>query len=319
LQRPVSHSTTALVNASEEARWLIESAGVRVLDERVLVRVRGEDARTWLNGQVTNDISRSAPGDAIYALALQVKGRVVADLHVLDRGEQGLAMILPRAGLETSLAHFEKHIIMEDVALELEDGTAIVTVQGPRAADVVSGLAYPAFPCDRLGTGGRDVLVPIGERECAFADLVGRARAFGGGPVSGEGWELARLRLGRPAIDADFGASTVPQEAGLRQLALSFSKGCYIGQEVVCMLEHRGQLTRRLVRLDSPGPLSPGEPIFHENEGRVGEITSAVRDPDTGRTLALGFVKRRLIESGAELRTERAPLRIVGIVGEPSA
>jgi folate-binding protein YgfZ len=305
------------MSVAEEARRLIETAGVRALDERILVRVGGEEARTWLNGQVSNDVRATSPGDAVYALVLQVKGRIIADLHVLDRGDAGLAIVVPRANLEALLAHFDKYIIMEDVVLERDEGTAILTVQGPRAAEVVRDLELPVFPCDRLGRGGRDVLVPVAERERVLAFLADRALRVGGGPVSLEGWELARIRLGRPALFADFGEFTVPQEAGLRDLAVSFSKGCYLGQEVVCMLENRGQLTRRLVRLESTQPLARGDAILHADEGRVGEITSAVGDPESGGSLALGFVKRRLIEAGAELRTEHAELRIVGIAGDP--
>lgn len=289
------------MTTATDAASLESTAGVRALDDRVLVAVRGDDARTWLNGQITNDVRSTKPGDAVYALAIHVKGRVLADLFVLDRGERGLAMTLPRANLADVLEHFEKYVIMEDVGLAPEE-IAILTVQGPRAAEVV-GAELESYPCDRLGRGGRDVLVPAGERERALASLVERARAIGGGEVSEAGWELARLRVGRPAIFADFGEATYPQEAGLESAAVSFHKGCYLGQEVVCMLENRGQLSRRLAKMESAAELARGEAIVDGEGKQVGEITSAVRDGE--RTLALGFVKRAHAIVGAELATER--------------
>jgi folate-binding protein YgfZ len=293
---------------ANRAAFLESSAGVRALDDRALVTVRGDDARTWLNGQITNDVRTTRPGDAVYALAIHVKGRVLADLHVLDRGEQGLAMTLPRANLAQLLEHLERYVIMEDVTLAPEEGLAIVTVQGPRAAEVV-GAGLESYPCDRLGRGGRDVIVAAGERDAILASLVEKARAIGGGEVDQDAWELARVRAGRPALFADFGDTTYPQEAGLEAAAVSFQKGCYLGQEVVCMLENRGQLNRRLARLESASELARGDGIVDAENKRIGEITSAVRDGD--RTLALGFVKRAHASAGAELATEGgAKLRV---------
>lgn len=297
----------------EEAGWLERSAGVRALDDRVLVAVRGDDARTWLNGQVTNDVRSTAAGDAVYALAIHVKGRVLADLFVLDRGEAGLAMTLPRANLPVLLEHFDKYVIMEDVVLEPDEGTALITVQGPRAAEVVAGTE--AFACDRLGRGGFDVLVESGARDATVAALSEKARAVaGGGPVSDEAWELARLRAGRPALFVDFGDTTYPQEAGLERTAVSFQKGCYLGQEVVCMLENRGQLNRRLVSLASEAELARGAILSDADGKKVGEITSAVRDPESSRTIALGFVKRAQASEGTRLASEAGPLEVTRVV-----
>lgn len=303
-------------SASEEAGWLERGAGVRALDERVLVSVRGDDARTWLNGQITNDVRTTSPGDAVYALVIHVKGRVLADLFVLDRGDEGLAMTLPRANLPALLEHFDKYVIMEDVALDVDERTALITVQGPRAREVIEGAGeLRAFACDRLGRGGYDVLVPSDAKRTTLTALSERARAVGGGgPVSDEGWELARLRAGRPALFADFGETTYPQEAGLERAAVSFQKGCYLGQEVVCMLENRGQLNRRLVTIESDAELARGAVISDADGKKLGEVTSATRDPESSRTLALGFVKRTHATEGHELASDAGALRVTRVV-----
>ena len=303
------------VTSVQEAGWLESSAGIRALHDRVLVSVQGDDARTWLNGQITNDVRSTQPGDAVYALAIHVKGRVLADLFVLDRGERGLAMTLPRQNLPALLEHFDRYIIMEDVVLGPDEGVALLTIQGPRAAEVEAGLELESYACDRLGRGGRDVVVPSAARDVTLATLADRARAIGGGPVSDEGWELARLRAGQPALFADFGENTYPQEAGLEHGAVSFQKGCYLGQEVVCMLENRGQLSRRLVALESEAELERGLEIKDGSGAKLGEITSAVRDPARERTLALGFVKRAHASEGTELATERGALRVTALPG----
>jgi folate-binding protein YgfZ len=301
--------------SAAEARWLSETVGVRALDERLVLRVSGDDARTWLNGQITNDVRQTAPGEAVYALAIHVKGRVIADLHAIDRGAAGLAIVVPRANLAALLEHFDKYVIMEDVTLAPEDETAIVTVQGPRAAEVALGIEWPAFPVDRLGGGGRDVLVPAAEKGRALDLLAERARALGGGPVSREGWELARMRAARPTLFEDFGETTYPQEVGLKSLAVSFQKGCYLGQEVVCMLENRGQLTRRLVQLESAAALEKGDELRDASGARIGEVTSALVDPERGATLALGFVKRAHASEGTEVTSAKGTARVLGLAG----
>ncbi len=299
---------------NEEATWLEQHAGVRELEDRVLVTVRGEDARTWLNGQITNDVRSIEAGQSVYALVVQLKGRVLADVLVLDRGASGLGMILPRKNASALLEQFEKYIIMEDVELGMDDAMTIITVQGPRASEVVAGIELEAFPSDRLGKGGFDVLVPKSNENEARAMLAERARAQGGGEVSAAGWELARLRAGRPVLFVDFGENTYPQEAGLKNAAVSFQKGCYLGQEIICMLESRGQLTRRLVQLESESELGAGAKIQDEAGKEIGEITSALRDPASGRSLALGYVKRVQAVTDRELRTDGSPIKVTHVV-----
>lgn len=294
----------------EGARWLAETVGVRAMPELALMRVSGEDARSWLQGQITNDISRTRAGDAVYALAVDVRGKTLADLTVVDRGED-LLVLVPSERREPLLAHFDKYIVMEEVDLEPVDDLRVLTAQGPAADRVTDGR--PRHPADRLGAGGFDVLVPADEAEPTLAALIEAAAAAGGGEVDEAAWELARLRRGIPRYGVDFGDAHYPQEAGLKERALSFLKGCYLGQEVVCMLENRGQLRRRLVRLEGDALPEEGAPI--EVEGApVGEITSALDDPAQG-VLALGYVKRAHAEPGVVVSTPVGPLTVVAPAG----
>lgn len=293
---------------SHDARWLSHTAGARALDDAVLC-LRGEDARTWLSGQVTNDTRGMSADSAVYALVLDGRGKILADVWVLDVGDE-VRLVVPRETTAELQKHFEKYIVMEDVELAVAD-EAVLTVQGPRSGEAIERAGLPGFACDRLGYGGRDVLVPAADRTRAHAALVAAAEALGGGEVDEAAWELARLRAGRPRFGADFGPANYPQEAGLKRIAVSFEKGCYLGQEVVCTLESRGQLSRHLVRIESDHELTAGLDLRLE-EQVVGQITSARRDPEAGRVVALGYVKRRAAAADTTLATDRGECVVRG-------
>ncbi len=291
-----------------EANVLATSAGVRRLDDEIL-RVSGEDARGWLRGQVSNEILGMSRGDAVYTLVLDVRGKIVADAWVIERADD-LVMVVP-AGTRAQLRdHFDKYIVMEDVELtDLDE--VVITVQGPRASDVAAGRE--SFPCDRLGLGGRDLIVRAADADDAERRLASAATALGGDRVGAQGWELARLRARRPRFGVDFGPAHYPQEAGLEHRAVSFEKGCYLGQEVVCTLQNRGQLSRRLVALS--GSIAEGSEL-RQGERVVGQIVSAVADPEAGIARGLGYVKRIAAVRGAALTTDQGEAVVDAIVGE---
>jgi folate-binding protein YgfZ len=239
----------------------------------VVWRVTGEDTRTWISGQVTNDVRGMNPGDVVYALILDTRGKTLCDVWIVERGTDVL-LLVPEEVSTAVRAHLEDHIIMEDVAIE------------PLSMPV----SWRGDPRD-------------GRIELSAVD---------GPAIDDARWELERIRLGVPAL-RDF-AQHYPQEAGLKR-AVSFEKGCYLGQEVVCMLENRGQLTRRLVRLEGS---AAGSTLEHEGK-KVADITSAAQDPERGGFVALGYVKRALANPGTTLTTEGGTLAIVEVVGESQA
>lgn len=294
-------------NVEQQVSWVAEAAGVYATSDRV-VRVRGDDARTWLNGQISNDVKTLAGERAVYALALTVKGRVVSDLYALD-DPPGMALVLPEVRAEQALARFEQHIIMEDVEL-VPEALVVVSVQGPRAADV-DAPAVRRYPCDRLG-GGFDLWVEPAQLADTLAALAARAAEVGGGLLDAAGWEAAHLALGVPRVGVDFGEDTYPQEAGLGKRALSFGKGCYLGQEVVYMLENRGQLARRMVQLELGAGLgAAGVDVTDEAGKRVGTLTSLAAESP----FALALLKRSHAEPGQAVWVGGSPVRVRTIVG----
>jgi folate-binding protein YgfZ len=231
------------------------------------------------------------------------------------RDADGLVVLIPEGTLKPVHESFEGQIIMEDVEIALDDAVRVLSAQGPKALAISAGLDR-VFPCDELGHGGVFVLVDTAQRDHALAALEKAARDAQGCAVDEQGFELARLRVGRPRLGADFGERSYPQEAGLKGLAVSFNKGCYLGQEVVCTLEHRGRLSRRLVRLEAiDGTVEAGDELRDAQGLAIGTITSAQLDPDLDRSLALGYAKLAHIEAGNELQAVRGRVIVRGTAG----
>jgi folate-binding protein YgfZ len=306
----------------DQVRFVAESAGVYRTRDQV-VHVRGEDARSWLNGQISNDVRTLAGDDARYAVALTVKGRIISDLWALD-DPPGMAFVVPGVRVEAALARFDQYIIMEDVELERDDDLVVLTVQGPAAGDVVSSLPSELrrYACPRLGAVGFDCWVPAARVDAVLGDLVQRARALEGGAVDEAGWAEAHVVLGVPRVSLDFGDDTYPQEAGLGARALSFGKGCYLGQEVVYMLENRGQLARRLVQLEAPSletaselAVEPGLVVADADGKKLGELTSVSQQHAAAQRLALAFVKRAASEPESTVWVAGSPWRVRAVVG----
>ncbi|MCB9611284.1 MAG: folate-binding protein YgfZ [Sandaracinus sp.] len=257
-----------------------------LLDERVL-RVEGDDARTWLQGQITSDIHREAPGTSTYGLVLVGTGQVLADVWVLDLGDTFLVRSAS-AVFDELVARLDRYVVMEDVELE-PTSLSVVHVLG----DV--GERGDATATDRLGRPGFDLLV---EDANATMDSLEGAGFERGDEAT---FEALRIAAARPRLGRDFGLNTLPQEAGLVG-AVSFTKGCYFGQEPVVMLRDRGKPPKRLVHVVLDATASPGTAVTREG-AEVGTLTSVAG------TEGLALVKRRALEAG--------DLRIAGV--EPRA
>lgn len=289
--------------------WL-ETAGVRTEGSEIIIAVEGDDARTWLNGQITNDLKRLSPERSVYGLVLTTKGRVLADVIAFERS--GNTLFATSRDVWPALhEQLEKYIIMEDVTLR-ETTLRAITIAGSRAGEIdlaaaLTGIDATIIATSRLGTS-RDVIVEAADHERALSRLIDAAVAVGGGAVDDAAWDGARIASGVPRFAVDFGDKTYPQEAGLKDRAVSFEKGCYLGQEVVCMLENRGQVSRSLVRVTLPEGARAGQALRHGEEN-VGELTSVA--PGHG----LAMVKRAHAQPGTSLQSGQGAAVVVGVVG----
>jgi len=296
---------------ARELDWLEHSVGVLALSDRAIISVGGDDAQQWLQGQLTNQLEGVEPGGSLYAFVLTLKGRILSDTYVLVR-EEDLLLDVPATQVDALLERFDRYIIMEDVDLYQRADLRLITAQGPRANE----LSEAGWAANRLGVGGMQWVVPDAELESELARLTARARKLDGGWVSEPAWNHAHVVRGRPRFGVDFGDWTYPQESGLNPVAVSFHKGCYIGQETVVMIENRGKAPKVLWRwtIDGAKPPEPNTAICLGDKV-VGEITSAVTED--GGVSALGFLKRGYQAEGPDgFAVGDARARAVGPVDE---
>jgi folate-binding protein YgfZ len=278
--------------------------------------VTGKDRVSWLNGLVTCDLIRWPSGDARYGLVVSRSGRVLADPILVADGDRVIAVLdADRAGLLRE--HLDHYLVMEDAEMAAKtDAFETWTLHGP-ASESVFAIARDADAAggvlDRTGLGGAIVLAPT-DRAAEVRSVVEAGVRRAGGVVGDlEGWEALRLERGVPRFGVDFDDKTYPQEASLEKAAVSFDKGCYLGQEVVCMLEMRGHVKRKLVSivLDGIAPPPNGTAVADESGAPVGEVTSAVLSPTLGVPVGLAMVKRAHAVSGARLVVEGAHAKVV--------
>jgi folate-binding protein YgfZ len=296
--------TDALIELDAQYRQLREECGLVERDFGLLV-VDGAEAADYLQGQLTNDIEAIGPGEGAYAALLDRKGHMQADMRVLRPGEgPALWLLLEPEGLAAASRHLQMYKIGREV--EVTDAgaeQALFSLIGPRAVEIAGGAPLPENACEAVTVGGADclavgtaagidLLVPAAERERARDALL----AAGAVEVSVEAAEILRIEAGRPRFGAEMGTATMPAEAGIVEAAVSFTKGCYIGQETVARLHYKGKPNRRLRGLRFSAPAAPGEPL-RLGEKEVGTVGGAAISPAFG---AVGLaILRREAEPGA--------------------
>lgn len=286
----------AQVQAAKEGALAVQHAELAALG------VSGKDRITWLNGLLTCDLAKRAPGAALYGLVVERKGHVLSDVDVVvDEPGERVMLVVPVFTVESLQVHLEHYLVMEDAEVALATGWEVWSVHGPRAEkalEAARAVGGVGGALDRTGLGGAVVLAPPQVTREVAAALAGVA-TVGDDP----GWEALRLERGVPRYGVDFDDKTYPQEAQLEKVAVSFDKGCYLGQEVVCMLEMRGHVKRKLVPvvLDGETPPPRGAPVTDEEGAPVGEVTSAGTSPTLGKPVAMAMVKRAFAEAGKRL------------------
>lgn len=296
------------MNLSSDASASPSVLVVRAAELATLV-VRGGDRVTWLNGLLTCNLANLGPGQATYGLAVTQKGRVQCDVIVLVDSDRVL-LAVPSTVRDELIATFDRYLVMEDAEMSAED-LGVWRVHGPRAVELVDRWKgegdVRAAALDFTGLGGAVLFASASDAAEFEAGLAAAARELGGAVGDDAAWERLRLERGVPRFGVDFDVSNYPQEAGLEQRAVSFDKGCYLGQEVVCMLEMRGRVKRKLVALDIASGEAPpkGASVSDAAGNVVGEVSSSAERPGGGAT-ALAMLKASAIAAAA-------PVRVAGI------
>jgi tRNA-modifying protein YgfZ len=298
-------TTGTAIELDAQYRQLREECGLLDRSERGKLLVTGAEAADYLQGQLTNDVEAIEPGDGLYAALLDRKGHMQADMRVLRPGEgPDLWLDLEPEGLEAARRHLQMYKIGRDV--EVGDATAeraILSLIGPRAVEIAGTAPLPEHACEAAVVGGAeclavgtaagiDLFVPAAERERARGALLGA----GAVEVSPEAAEILRIEAGRPRFGAEMGTATMPAEAGIVEAAVSFTKGCYIGQETVARLHYKGKPNRHLRGLRLSAPARPGATL-RLGEKEVGTLGGAAVSPARG-PIGLAILRREA-EPGA--------------------
>ena len=275
--------------------------------DRTGLLVKGKDRISWLNGLVTCELAKLGPTSGAYGLIVEKKGRIQTDFFAIPSraaSSSVLALAVPRDLRDATLENLDHYLVMEDAELEATE-LVIWLLHGPKAQEVAfaTAAAY-AGTLPLLGFDGAVVAVPAAEA-ATFGEQLGSLVTAAGGLVTDEAaWDALRIERGVPRFGAGVDATLYPQEASLEKLAVSFDKGCYLGQEVIYMLENRGHVKRKLVRLEVDGdaPLRSGDVVATPEGTVVGDVKSSVVGPEAGRPVAIAMVKWAQAKPGTELR-----------------
>ena len=287
---------------------LTGACGLVDRSERGKLALTGGEAKAFLAGQVTNDVEALVPGTGLYAAFLTNKGKMLGDLRVLDVGPPTRELLLDteRLALQALFDLIRRGAVGWDVQLHKRTvQTALFSLVGPDARRVAGAEDLPdvehAHAPSALGLGrivvtdvGIDVLCPAEDADRVRATLLER----GAVAVDEAAAEVVRVERGRPRHGVDLDDTVIPQEAGLNERAVSFTKGCYVGQETVARLHYRGKPNRLLRGLRLSAPAEHGAPL-RLGEREVGRVGSAVVSPRFG-PIALALMRREA-EPGAQL------------------
>lgn len=309
-------------SVAAEYEALQSHAAVFDRSHRGRLRVLGERAAEMVAGLVTNDVTGLAPGQGCYAAALTAKGKIVADVRVFVEEGSVLTDVPPRAA--EGWAAMVKKFVNPRLAPHSNEGASLrdIGVFGVNARHVVGAVAGVQAPAlavlapyahATVEIDGAKVLVArVPELAVEGFELILPAEAYetlwqrivdaGATPAGLDAWEIARVEAGRPEWGLDIDDTTIPQEANFDELhAISYTKGCYVGQETVARVHFRGHVNKHLRGLRAPGAEAPPRgATLHDASGvQVGDVRSTARSPLLGG-IALGMVRRE-IAPGTEL------------------
>ena len=290
------------MNSPDDYGALREGAGYIERTDLGRLRLRGADRRSYLHGILTNDIQALAAGDSCYAALLTPQGRMITDMHVYELGDETL-LTLPVSLAADIRDRLDQYIFTEDV--QVEDATAATVqfgVYGPAAAAVLSRMSLAPSPTTLpgrdMGVAGFEVIA-LRAQAGEFERLVTEGGAVA---VDWSTLDALRIEAGIPKFLVDMTTETIPLEATIEDRAISMTKGCYPGQEVIIRVLHRGggRVAKKLVGLrfgDGQPVPAAGEKV-KVGDREVGTITSAVLSPRLSRAVALGYVHRDFVTPG---------------------
>ena len=297
--------------SSEKIHAARAALAVGPVEAPAILRATGKDAKDYLHRVTTQDVNGLATGASAYTAVLNAKGHLLADAHVLVEPD-GLLLVMDARAAADARPHLERFVIMDDVTFEdLSASLRVLPVLGPDAGAQLEPRAEGSrrLPDGRRGAPCVDVLVPPERADALRAALVGA----GAVELAAEDLEALRILGGVARYGADVDASRLPMEAGLTRAAISFTKGCYTGQEVVLRATARGHLQRGLVQLELPAGAGPGTSLSAGAQ-EVGVVTSVADTPE-GR-IGLGYLRRAHWRAGERVQAGGAEAVVRRVIVE---
>ena len=309
-----------------EHATLRDQVGIIDLSFRGRLVLTGTDRRRFLHGQVTNNINDLHPGEGCYAALVTPKGKMQSDLNVYCL-ENELVLDFEPGLTERITQRFGKYIVADDVqVVDVAPHYGLLSIQGPKAHNVLpqmcpgitscpqpmtfTSMRHPEFGelyfmnQPRVGTRGFDCYVPTPALETFAKQIIAAVASVGGRPCGWQSMEIARIEAGIPRFGADMDETNLLPEAGIEDRAVSYTKGCYVGQEVIARIRTYGHVakTLRALRLADDLKILPkrGDKIF-QGDKEIGYVTSALASPTLKSNIALGYVRREHNQIGTEL------------------
>jgi folate-binding protein YgfZ len=289
---------TDLVSTETTAyRTVTEACGLLDRSARGKLALTGAEAKSFLQGQVTNDVERLAEGEGCYAAFLTPKGKMLGDLRILDAGDE-LLLDTERVALQELFNMIRRYSVGYDVTLHKRTlESCLWSLIGPTCDELVEGVPereHAHALVDLDGVRARAIRTDVGVDLLASSDSLEPLRCAlerRGAPLIPEAVaECLRIERGRPRYGVDLDDSVIPQEAGLNERAVSFTKGCYVGQETVARLYYRGKPNRHLRGLRLSGTAATNDSL-HLGERPVGALGSVAQSPRLG-WIALALLRR---------------------------
>ena len=335
-------------DTQEEHLAVRKNVGIADLSYRGLIRITGPDRTKFLQGLITNDVMGLTEGQGLYAAILNPKGRMLADLRIYAI-QEALLVDLDREITDKTVQILNRYKLISKAKLEdLTDSLVHLAVYGPSAKPLlekVLGSPLPHPPQEDLefssipvqwrgqpiyiiqsmytGEEGYDLLVPAQQGGALWKEVLDAGSSFGIRPIGLEALESLRVEAGIPRYGIDMDENTFPPEAGLEEKAISYTKGCYVGQETIARIKTYGQVHRKLMGLIlEAGPSDPlpqhNDKILKNGE-EAGFVTSAVHSPVLNKNIALGYIRRKMIQADLQVTVvssqdgAKTPAKVVGL------
>jgi folate-binding protein YgfZ len=318
-----------------------KQAGLIDQSHRGKLGIKGKDRIDFLHGMVTNDIKKLTPGTGLYAVFTNDKAKMLSDARIYCLPDALWVNLEPEV-TDKIQKHLDKYTLASDVTIEnLTDSFGLLSVYGPPSNEIVTqifgsepptkehstmtfsleGVSSLAARNEITGEPGYDLFVPIDRMVPTWNRLLQIGGPYGLRTVGLDALDSLRIEAGIPRYGIDMDESNFPMEAGLEKRAISYTKGCYIGQETIARADAQGRMNKRLMGLELTSKSIPaiGQAILAPpaasgtQERTVGTITSAIESPTFGKVIAMGYLQRDFAEPGKDVMIEGRPAKVVSL------